>query len=77
MAKKQKYFFVQQEIRDGDREYIMNWTRKAESEKEIEEECNVEHLDCGVDTENMEIYTEDVYIREMTKKEFDVVSRFL
>ena len=72
-----KYFFVEQTIRDGDREYTMNWTEEADSEKALEEQYNVEHDDCGVDADNFEIFTEDICVRKMTKKEFDVVSRFL
>ena len=75
--KKTKFFFVSQETRDGDREYELNWTEEAESVEALEEEYNVEHLDCGVDEDNMEIFTGDIDCREMTQKEFDIVSRFL
>lgn len=78
MAKKKKikYFVVEQTIRDGEREYTMNWTKQAVSAEVLEEEYNVEH-DCGVDVEDMEIYTEDVNVQEVTEAEYKILSRFI
>jgi len=71
------FYFVEQTVREGDREYTTSWTEEANSVEELEGQYNVEHEDCGVDTNNMEIFTVDIEVRTMTQKEFDVVSRFL
>lgn len=76
---KQKHFFISQEIRDGEREYMLKWCESRPSNttiEDVEEELSVEH-DCGVDVDNMEIYTYDPYVKEMTKAEYDVVRRFV
>jgi len=77
--KKHKYFFISQDIRDGEREYTLKWCECRDANttvEDLEEEYSVEH-DMGVDVENMEIYTEDPYVVEMTAKEYDIVRRFV
>ena len=71
------FYFIEQETREGDREYITSWTEEANSVEDLEEIYNVEHEGCGVDADNGEIFTEDINVRTMTQKEFDVVSRFI
>ncbi len=71
------FYFIEQETREGDREYTISWTEEANSVEELEELYNVEHEGCGVDADNMEIFTGDIETRTMTQKEFDIVSRFL
>ena len=71
------FYFIEQTVREGDREYTTSWTEEANSVEELEEMYNVEHMDCDVDEDNMEIYTGDIDTRTMTQKEFDIVSRFL
>jgi len=70
------FYFIQQTVREGEREYTTSWTEEANSVEDLEKSFNVEH-EFGVDSDNMEIYTSDIETRTMTQKEFDVVSRFL
>jgi hypothetical protein len=72
-----KYFFVEQTTRDGDREYSQHWLEVANSVEEVENMHNVEHDECGVDADNFEIFTEDVCVRKITKPEYKVLSRFV
>lgn len=77
--KKNKYFFISQEIRDGEREYMLKWCEcrpAGTTVEDLEEEFSVEH-DCGVDVDNMEIYTDDPYVQEMTEAEYKIVKRFV
>lgn len=80
MAKdKRTYFFVSQEVREGDRSYLTRWCECRDGSttiEDVEDENMVKH-DCGVDADDMEIYTEDPYVRVMTKEEYEVVSRFI
>jgi hypothetical protein len=70
------FYFIEQETREGDREYRTSWTEEANSVEDLEKIYNVEHEECGVDVDNGEIFTEDINTRTMTQHEFDVVSRF-
>jgi hypothetical protein len=70
------FYFIQQTVREGEREYTTSFTEEANSVEDLEKIYNVEH-DCGVDSDNMEIYTSDIETRTMTQHEFDVVSRFI
>ena len=77
--KKHKYFFVSQEVREGDRDYTLKWCECRSPNttvEDLEDEYSVEH-DLGVDVENPEIYTEDPYVQEMTEAEYKVVRRFV
>ena len=71
------FYFIEQTVREGDREYTNSWTEEANSVEDLENQYNVEHHECGVDEDNGEIFTGDIETRTMTQKEFDVVSRFL
>lgn len=82
MAKrKYKYFFIAQEIRDGDREYIQKWcTTKFDdvTVEDVEKEYTVEHHeDIGVDVDDMEIYTYDPDVREITEEEYNILSNYI
>ena len=81
MVKKNKYryFFISQVIRDGEREYMKRWCERRPfntTVEDLEEELSVEH-NFGVDADNMEIYTEDPYVKEMTEKEYNIVNKFI
>jgi len=71
------FYFIEQTIREGDREYTTRWTEEANSVEDLEETYNVEHDEFGANVDDFEICTEDISVRKMTQHEFDVVSRFL
>ena len=78
MAKKKKlkWYFISQEIVDGDREYMNEFLEQFYSREEAVEAYKTDLDECGLD-DNGETATTLNKVEEITAAEYRVLTRFI